>query len=163
MGKRKTGPKMAHYASRAHAEQAVTLRARQWTLQEIADHLGYASRGACRNAIERELARTAPEATPDAARRSLLDSARYTSRRWHDAFENAVAARDIEAMANAHRGLCRDRDHVAKLTGAYAPEKAELDVTVSVVEDTRRRLLAKLESEKSALPVVEAEVVEVTA
>lgn len=42
-----------------------------------------------------------------------------------------------------------------------APEKAQLDVTVSTVEDTRRRLLAFVEREQAALPVVDAETVEV--
>lgn len=156
---------MAHLASRARAEQAVVLRARGWTLQEIADELGFANRGTAGRAIENELARKLPE-TADAARRSLLDSARYTARRWHDAFDTAVDACDVEGMANAHRGLCRDRDMVAKLTGAYAPERAEIEVTVSAVEDTRRRLLAKLERDTSALPaalpaVVDAEVEEI--
>jgi hypothetical protein len=147
---------MAHLASRARAEQAVVLRARGWTLQEIADELGYASRGSVRTAIDRELARSSPE-TADSARRSLLESARYTSRRWHDAFDTAVVARDVEAMAHAHRGLCRDRDMVAKLVGAYAPERAEVDVRVTSVEDTRKRLLAQLERDMPALPVIDAE------
>jgi hypothetical protein len=101
-----------------------------------------------------------------------LDSARYTSRRWHDAFDAAVSACDVEAMAHAHRGLCRDRDMVAKLTGAYAPEKAQLDVVVSTVEATRQRLLAQVERDVPALrtdhrsdqlPVIDAEVEEETA
>ena len=37
---------MSRLDSRARAEEAIVLRGREWTWQEIADALGYRSRGA---------------------------------------------------------------------------------------------------------------------
>ena len=55
---------MTRYSSRDRAEEAVKLRAREYTWQEIAGRLGFSSRGAVRLAADRRLQRTAPEAAP---------------------------------------------------------------------------------------------------
>ena len=153
---------MSRLDSRARAEEAIVLRGREWTWQEIADALGYRSRGAAQVAVARELARTAPESA-DTARRYLLVSAKYASRMLHDRLDAAYQRGDDDTVALHNRELCRNRDQIARLTGAYMPEKTELDVTVSTVEDTRRRLLARLERDTSALPalpVIDAEATE---
>jgi hypothetical protein len=104
------------------------MRARNPTLEEIRVALGFSSRGAVKSAIDAELARTAPDAvSPERARRYLLESAKDTARRWHDKFEQAYKRGDIEAMAESHRGLCRDRDLEAKLVGAYASQRVEVE------------------------------------
>jgi hypothetical protein len=55
---------MTRYSSRDRAEEAVKLRAREYTWQEIAGRFGFSSRGAVRFAADRQLQRTAPRQHP---------------------------------------------------------------------------------------------------
>jgi hypothetical protein len=147
---------MNRYDSRARAERAFGLRAVGRTWQEIADALGYKSRGAAQDAVRRHMDRTAPD-SPEAARRSALESLRITSATLFGAFSAAATRRDDKALAALNAELARNRDQFAKLTGAYQPERAEVEVAV-MVQQTPADLLAEYEAK--LLAFVDAVVIE---
>lgn len=128
-------------ASRERAERCVILRSRGLTWQQVADEVGLPSRGAAERAAKAELDRTSPD-SPGTARRYLLANARDTAARWHVAFENAAAARDVEGMISAHAGLVKDRDMQARLTGSYMP--TEVNATVGISSETFGARMAEI-------------------
>lgn len=144
---------MPLHASRARAERAFSLRAigRSWS--EVRDELGYKSVGAAQTAVSRHMARNSAEHV-DTTRRGAVESLRITTSVLFDRFAAAVVREDDATVALLNREIVRNRDQLARLTGAYMPERAEVDVTVAGVESTRRALLERLER-----PVLEAEVV----
>jgi hypothetical protein len=149
-------PVMPLRDSRARAERAFGLRAVGRTWREVANELGYKSVGAAQLAVSRHLARSSPESA-DTTRRGAVESLRITTSVLFDRFAAAVGREDDATVVLLNREIVRNRDQLAKLTGAYMPEKTEVDVRLSTVEDTRRRLLARLEQDVPALPVIDAE------
>ena len=110
-------PTMNRQDSRHRAEQAFRLRAVGRSWQEGATALGYRGRQSAQDAVRRHLDRTAPESA-EAARRSLVESARITSAVLFDRFAAAVAGEDAQTVAVLNRELARNRDQLAKLLGA---------------------------------------------
>lgn len=146
--------------SRARAERAFGLRSIGRTWREVCNELGYKSVGAAQLAVSRHLTRSSPEPV-EVTRRGAVESLRITTSVLFDRFAAAVGREDDATVALLNREIVRNRDQLAKLTGAYMPERTEVDVRVSTVEDNRRRLLAQLER-KSVLPaVIDVEVEEV--
>jgi hypothetical protein len=146
--------------SRARAERAAVLRSIGRSWREVARELGYHSIGAAQRAVERHDLRNGTEPT-ETSRRSLITSARITHAILFDRFAAAIDREDDVTAALLNRELVRNRDQLARLQGAYAPERAEVSVTVST-EDNRRRLLAMVERDAPALPaspVIDADVV----
>src|SRR4051812_11673973 len=142
---------MSLHASRARAERAFQLRAIGWSWHQIKDELGYGSHGAVQLAVRRHEQRTNPESV-DTSRRSLVESARITTRVLFDRFAAAVDRGDDHTAALLNREIRGNRDQLARLTGAYMPERAEVDVTVrqtpsEIIREAQERLLAVVDAE----------------
>lgn len=164
-------PVMPLQDSRARAERAFQLRAIGRSWRQIANELDYRSTGAVVNAVNRHMAREAAESA-DTSRRSLVESARLTQSVLFDRFAAAVARQDDQTVAVLNRELARNRDQLAKLLGAYAPERSEVDVTVGrspaeLLAESKAQTLAALAERRGnagALPVatnvIDAEVIE---
>lgn len=145
-------PTMTLRDSRARAERAAILRSIGRSWREVAGELGYRSIGAAQTAVERHELRNGPEPV-ETSRRSLITSARITHSILFDRFAAAIDREDDETAALLNRELVRNRDQLAKLTGAYAPENINVNVQTTpaaIIAEARERLLA----------VVDAEVVE---
>ncbi|CAN5222696.1 hypothetical protein BH11ACT6_BH11ACT6_05060 [soil metagenome] len=133
--------------ARHRAEQAARLAATGATFQEIADALGYRSRQAAQQAVTRLRAATPPEtieqarAKHDAALQLLQrnDFTRYLLAL--DAGDDDTAIRYSKEL----RGIVTER---AKLAGAYAPERQQLDVNVTT---DATAIIDRMETELLAL------------
>jgi hypothetical protein len=132
--------------SRARAERAFQLRAIGRSWRQIATELGYKSNGAAQTAVARHEQREGPEPV-ERTRRSLVESTRITTSVLFDRFAAAVSREDDQTVAMLNREIVRNRDQLAKLLGAYAPERSEVDVnvhstTTAILAEARQRLLA---------------------
>ena len=154
--------------ARRRAERAHQLRALGRTWQEIADSLGYRSRGSAQDAVARLLTRSAPE-SPEALRRVEAEELRIRRAVLHERFHAARARQDDDALVALNRELDRISTRVSKLHGLDAPERQQVDLNLAtdpaaIIAETRDRLLAVLaEREQRQLttaPILEAEVVE---
>jgi uncharacterized protein YegP (UPF0339 family) len=154
--------------SRHRAERAARLAATGATWQEIADALGYRSRQAASQAVKRLQDRTPPETTEQA--RAKHDQAlQLIQRNGFTRYMLAIQAGDDETALRYSKELRSTIAERAKLSGAYAPERAEVDVTVSA---DPRAIIDRMEAELLALVaqrepqaalrgnVIEAEVIE---
>lgn len=142
-------PTMPIRDSRDRAEQAFQLRAIGRTWAEIADALGYRSRGAAQLAVKRLHSRQ-PPASPEAARRSSLEALRVCRSVLFERFADAKRSGDDGTLIGLHRELARNISESAKLAGAYSPTVIDVNVTQTVTEliaDTRARLLAAIDAE----------------
>lgn len=124
---------MPLHDSRARAERAFQLRAVGWSWNRIAAELGYASHGAAQTAVKRHEARTSGESS-DSSRRSLIEAARVTTAVLFDRFAAAADREDDKVMALLNGEIARNRDQLAKLTGAYMPAQ----VNVTTADDVKR-------------------------
>lgn len=124
---------MPLHDSRARAERAFQLRAIGWSWNRIAVELQYASHGAAQTAVKRHEARTSGESS-ESSRRSLIESARLTTAVLFDRFAAAADREDDKTMALLNGEITRNRDQLAKLTGAYTP----VDVNVTTADDVKR-------------------------
>ncbi|WP_233164911.1 hypothetical protein [Mycobacterium sp. AT1] len=116
--------------SRHRAEQAERLAATGATWQEIADSLDYRSRQAARQAVLRLRDRTPPE-TIEQARRKHDAALQLIQRNGFTRYLLAIEDGDDDtalAYAKEIRATVTER---AKLAGAYAPQRTEVDVSVS--------------------------------
>jgi len=150
-------PVMPLRDSRARAERAFQLRAIGRSWREAANELGYRSVGAVQRAVQRHELRNGPEPV-ETSRRSLITSARITHSILFDRFAAAIDREDDETAALLNRELVRNRDQIAKLTGSYAPENINVNVSqtpAAIIADARARLLAVVDAE-----VIDARVVE---
>lgn len=153
-------PVMALRDSRARAERAFQLRSIGRTWREVANELEYRSVGAAQLAVSRHLKRTGPDPT-ETSQRSLIESARLTTAVLFDRFAAAAERQDDDTLAMLNRELVRNRDQVAKLVGAYAPDRTEVDVSVTAAQ-FRDRVLAVAQRADQAPPppVIDAETIE---
>lgn len=145
------GHQMTLRESHARQERAFLVRATGRSWKEVAEAVGYASVGAAQLAVKRHCAR-ADFDSPETSRHELIRSARMTSADLHDRFAAAVAREDDDTAAMINRELCRNRDQLAKLQGAYPTQRAEVDVTVSgsvsaIIREARERLLSVVDGE----------------
>lgn len=132
--------------SRARAEKACVLRAVGRSWREVANELGYQSVGAVQLAVKRHERRNGPEPV-ESSRQSLVTSARITHAILFDRFAAAIDREDDATAALLNRELVRNRDQLARLQGAYAPDRHDVDVTVrqsatEIIADAKQRLLA---------------------
>ncbi|MCH9729095.1 MAG: hypothetical protein K0U84_05345 [Actinomycetia bacterium] len=151
-------PSMSLRDSRARAERAFQLRAIGRSWREVCAELGYKSVGAAQLAVQRHERRNGPEPV-ETSRRSLIESARITTSVLFDRFAAAAARDDDATAAMLNRELCRTRDQLARLQGAYAPDQAEVSVSVTAAEFRRHALAVAERVDASASPIVDAEVV----
>jgi hypothetical protein len=148
--------------SRLRAERAFGLRAIGRTWREVCNELGYKSVGAAQLAVSRHMARMDPESV-DTTRRGALESLRITTSVLFDRFAAAVVREDDNTVVLLNREIVRNRDQLARLTGAYTPERTEVDVTLtqaSFIESIRTRAVEMVDARAAVLPAVDAEVVE---
>lgn len=161
-------PTMNRQDSRARAEEAFRLRACGRTWAEISETLGYRNRGSAQLAVKRLMDRTAPE-SPEQARAKADESLRITQSVLFTRLAAATQRGDddtITSMAKEIRSTVAER---SKLSGAYAPQRAELDVKVSadpaaIIARAEADLLALIAEREQrqlpATPILDAEVVE---
>ena len=144
---------MSRLNSWLRAEKALELRGRGRTWQEIADALGFRSRGAAQLAVTRHAKRTALESgSPETTRRYLLEQARYDTRALENGMTAAVERGDDENVQRYAATRVKVRDQVARLTGAYEPERTEVNITVGQSIEANRQRLLELTEAKAALP-----------
>ncbi len=100
------------------------------TWQEIADHLGYRSRQAAQQAVTRLTANAPPE-TVEQARAKHDAALQILQRNDFTRYLTALESGDDETAikySKELRGIVTER---AKMAGAYAPERTEVDVNVT--------------------------------
>jgi hypothetical protein len=148
---------MSRYASRGRAAEAYELRVAHHSWREICTKLGFRSVGAAQTAVNRHVARLAREPT-ETSRQTREDSIRLRSRVLGERLAVAYHNGDDEKLVMLNRELARNDSELARLQGLYAP--TEVSVRVSSIEDNRAALLAKLERDKSALPVPKPAVID---
>lgn len=142
----KMAPTLSRQDSRARAEEAWRLRVVGRTWWEIANELGYGSAGAVYTAVQRLHKRT-PAASPDTVRRSAAEGLRVMRAVLFERFADAKDRGDNEDLTLLGRELRNNIAEDAKLHGAYAPVKSQLDVNVStsataIIAAAKQQLLA---------------------
>ena len=159
------------FDSRERAREAFDLRCQHWSWKAICRQLQYRSVGAAQSAVNRHISRERSQST-EVKHATRVGSVYLRSKALGERFAAAFLEHDDDRLESLNRELCRNDDLLAKLEGSYAPVTASLDVTVSTVEDTRARLLAKLSDPDhraalpsspapAALPVLDAETEEI--
>jgi uncharacterized protein YegP (UPF0339 family) len=133
--------------TRRQAERAAALKAVGRTWQEIADVLGYRSRQAAQQAVERLQKRNPPESV-ESARRSATETLRIVQAVLFEQFADAKQRGDNDDLSMLARELRNNVGEVAKLRGLYAPARSEVDVNI---HQTATAILDRAESELLAL------------
>lgn len=140
------------------------------TWQEIATQLGYRSRQAAQQAVRRLGDRTPPESV-EAARRKHDNALRLLQRSGFTRYLTALQSGDDDTALRYAKELRSTVAERAKLGGAYAPQRAEVDVNVSanpaaIIDRLETELLALVSqrSPQTALGgnIIDAEVEEIT-
>lgn len=164
-------PQGTHTNSRKRAEEALRLRCRGRTWQEIADELGFKSRGSVTTAVKRLILRDPPEDIAT-TRTYTAGAYRQVTTTLFESLEAAKAAGDHTAVATLGRAIGEIQEKHAKLTGLHIPvvQQKEVEVNVqinttasAVIDQAEHDLLAIAAGSKDAglLPFIDAEVVEV--
>lgn len=117
------------------------------TWQEIATQLGYRSRQAAQQAVRRLGDRTPPESV-EAARRKHDNALRLLQRSGFTRYLTALQSGDDDTALRYAKELRSTVAERAKLGGAYAPQRAEVDVNVSA---NPAAIIDRLETELLAL------------
>lgn len=157
-------PVMNHQDSRARAEEAYRLRAVGRTWQEVADELGFKSHGAAQLAVAR-LHKRNPAQSTETVRRSASEGLRIVRAVLFERFADAKVREDNNDLLMLAKELRNNISESAKLHGAHAPQRTEVDVTVSsaseAIDQLERQLLA-IVAQRQPLPargaVIEGEV-----
>lgn len=154
--------------SRARAEEAFRLRAAGRTWSEISTALGYRSRGAAQLAVRRLMDRT-PAETPGHARAKADETLRITQSVLFGRLAAATQRGDDETLTRVAKEIRATVAERSKLAGAYAPQRTEVDVTVTtdpsaIIARAEADLLAlvaeRQQHQLPATPILEAEVIE---
>ncbi|MCH9730622.1 MAG: hypothetical protein K0U84_13275 [Actinomycetia bacterium] len=150
--------------TRRRAERAASLKALGRTWQEIADTLGYRSRQAAQQAVERLDNRT-PPLNAEMLRRQEDEELRIRRAVLHEQFHEARRMRDIDNLVTLNRELDRISTRRAKLLGLDAPERSEVDITVqqsatAILDRAESELLALAQRQPPRLEVIDAEIEE---
>ena len=138
------------------------------TWQEIADQLGYRSRQAASQAVKRLGNRTPPE-TVEQARAKHDNALRLLQRSNFTRYLTALQTGDDNMALQYSKEIRSTVAERAKIVGAYAPQRTELDVNVStdpsaIIDRMESELLA-LVAQRQPRPalgdgVIEGEVIE---
>jgi len=163
-------PVMSRQDSRARAQEAFRLRAVGRTWSEIAAELGYGNASAALMAVRR-LEKRLPAEDTESIRRSASAGLRIMRSVLFEQFADARIRGDNDDLTLLGRELRANISEDAKLNGAYAPQRTEVDVNIStsvtaVIDRAERDLLALASGGKSPRPqrspqpeVIDAEVV----
>jgi AraC-like DNA-binding protein len=129
------------------AEQAARLAATGATWQEVADALGYRSRQGAQQAVSRLRDRTPPESIEQA--RAKHDAAlQLLQRNDFTRYLHALQSGDDDTAirySKELRGIVAER---AKLAGVYAPERQQVDISVTT---DATAIINRMEAELLAL------------
>ncbi|WP_236735180.1 hypothetical protein [Mycolicibacterium peregrinum] len=156
--------------ARARAEAAERMAATGATWQEIATQLGYRSRQAAQQAVRRLGDRTPPESV-EAARRKHDNALRLLQRSGFTRYLTALQSGDDDTALRYAKELRSTVAERAKLGGAYAPQRAEVDVNVSanpaaIIDRMETELLALVSQRPPQTAIggniIDAEVEEIT-
>jgi len=165
-------PKGPRSDARARAEEALRLKCRGRTWQEIADELGFQSRSSAAKTVKRLMLREPPEDVIT-ARAYTVGAYRQSISSLFRQLEKAEAANDTEAVIAINRAIAYVADKNAQLTGQKIPVTQEVDHNVTlevntsasaVLDSAEKDLLAIAAGHRDAgrLPVLDAEVVSVS-
>jgi hypothetical protein len=152
-------PVMPHRDSRARAVEALRLRARRKTWQEIADELGFRTRAGARLAVTRLLRSDVRD--PAAERAVSVEKLRTQEAALFDRFEAAVRSGDDEMALSLSKELRLLVVDGARIDGHFAPQRTQVDVHVhqtpaAIIADARERLLSVIDAEViEAAPIKE--------
>lgn len=124
-------PVMPHIDSRRRAEEALNLRAEDYTWQEIADKLGFRHREGARHAVKRLLASTR-RPTIEELRAESAESHRVLRRRLWERLHDAERDGDTETATKVAREIRASLDSAARLGGLNTPQRTEVNVAVDV-------------------------------
>ncbi|WP_225332118.1 hypothetical protein [Mycobacterium intracellulare] len=156
--------------ARARAEAAERMAATGATWAEIATQLGYRSRQAAQQAVRRLGDRTPPESV-EAARRKHDNALRLLQRSGFTRYLTALQSGDDDTALRYAKELRSTVAERAKLGGAYAPQRAEVDVNVStdptaIIDRLETELLALVSQRPPQTAIggniIDAEVEEIT-
>ena len=133
------------------------------TWQEIADQLGYRSRQAASQAVKRLGNRTPPE-TVEQARAKHDNALRLLQRSNFTRYLTALQAGDDNMALQYSKEIRSTVAERAKIVGAYAPQRAEVDVNVStdpsaIIDRMESELLA-LVAQRQPQPALGGDVIE---
>ena len=133
------------------------------TWQEIADQLGYRSRQAASQAVKRLGNRTTPE-TVEQARAKHDNALRLLQRSNFTRYLTALQADDDNTALQYSKEIRSTVAERAKIVGAYAPQRAEVDVNMStdpsaIIDRLESELLA-LVAQRQPQPALGGEVIE---
>jgi hypothetical protein len=145
--------------SRHRAEQAERMHATGATWQEVADTLGYRSRQGAQTAVARLRDSTPPE-TMEQARAKHDGALRLLLRNNFTRYLNALQAGDDDTAAKYSKEIRGTVAERARLGGAYAPQRTEVDVNV---RQSATAILDRAEADLLALAqpdAIDAEVIE---
>jgi AraC-like DNA-binding protein len=142
---------MNRQLTRHRAEQAERMHATGATWQEVADALGFKTRQGAIMAVQRLRNQTPPE-TVEAARAKHDSTLRLLQQRMFSGFLRVDQAHDDDAAIRYSKEIRSIVAERAKLHGTYAPQRAEVDVSVStdpaaLLAETRQRLMSVIDAE----------------
>ena len=135
-----------------HAErerEAIGLRTAGLSYEEIAQRVGYRDRSGAKKAVERGLSRWMREADEELRALMLERLERIVVRLWPRIDCDKVDLKALDAFL-------RVTDLEARLSGAFAPRRQQLDVAVHArVEHTRLEALRVLEADTEIAEVID--------
>ena len=138
-------------------------RATGATWQEIADQLGYRSRQAASQAVKRLGNRTPPE-TVEQARAKHDNALRLLQRSNFTRYLTALQAGDDNTALQYSKEIRSTVAERAKIVGAYAPQRAEVDVNMSTdpsaIIDRMESELLGLVAQRQPPPALGGDVIE---
>ena len=133
------------------------------TWQEIADQLGYRSRQAASQAVKRLGNRTPPE-TVEQARAKHDNALRLLQRSNFTRYLTALQAGDDNTALQYSKEIRSTVAERAKIVGAYAPQRAEVDVNMSTdpsaIIDRMESELLGLVAQRQPPPALGGDVIE---
>lgn len=153
--------------SRHRAEQAERMQASGATWAEVGKALGYSNRGSAQRAVQRLRASAPPESVEQV--RAQHDTAlRILQQNMFGRFLRAVQNGDDDTVTRYAKEIRSTVTERAKMVGAYAPERTEVDVNVStsataIIDRMEAELLALAagrQPQRSNNNIIEGEVVE---
>ncbi|MGP4054134.1 hypothetical protein ACTWP6_04810 [Mycobacterium sp. 4D054] len=142
--------------SRARVEEASRLRASGRTWDEIATAVGYRSRQGAQQAVER-LRKRNPLASAESQRRTASEGLRIVRAVLFEEFASAKQRGDSDSLVAYAKEIRQNISEDAKLHGAYAPVRSQLDVNVrqdasAIIAEARDRLLSVVDAEVIEIP-----------
>ncbi|OBF93052.1 hypothetical protein A5773_20100 [Mycobacterium sp. 852014-52450_SCH5900713] len=120
---------MTRRDSRQRAAAAAGLRSDHWSWREVARQLGYRSIGAAQAAVKAHMERENCQPA-EMTRWEQIEHVKSRQRVLGGELAAATLAGDVDKIVMLNKELARNGDQLAKLTGTYAPDRRQVDVSV---------------------------------